>query len=366
MPNTRSQSRPAIPVTLPRARKVDTSSNEPPAKRTRSHTKSNEKPCTFHSYAPTTLAAISPEDHVAPGGTTSSTLLFDTQDESSLVRAYPWVWNYKHVPPGVVDISQGGLLSSTIGTPSIFCQLEPFQQGLLIHLHMTHYGLDYILFLRYQESRELRDLGEAQALLLSQRPPLPARTRTSHFDADEKSATSDDDSESIDVLDEEENDTSSDDGEVRSHNVSRYRPRNDVSTRLPYQPQLTVQMRRILVQWMSEVVQEFHLSEATYHLAVTLLDQLLARGPFGLENDRSSTAVPRCVCDDRIFFVQRNEFQALGWCVQYFVITLIGRLLSLKLSLFLAFLAPVYGWPPNWKIARLPTFAIWNIFPTIP
>lgn len=53
-------------------------------------------------------------------------------------------------------------------------------------------------------------------------------------------------------------------------------------------------MRRKLVLWMAEVGEEFKLSEATYHLSVTLVDEMLSKNPFP---------------------IRREQFQAVGWYV---------------------------------------------------
>lgn len=322
MPVTRSKSRLVVPDIVPLSVQPESPSAEPPAKRTRSRTKSigdslntTKKPRTSHSNEPKTTVAISPEDTVAPKGMNTGKSSFAFFSNSSPLRIRAFEVNDEPLPPGVVDIFArdllGGVLTSTIGSSPYFWQCESFHQGFLSHLHMTHYGRDYLVLLRVQESREIRDVEKTPTLPLRHRISPLSRTRKSQFDlADEDSVTSDD-SENIDVLEEdEENDITSDDdnGEVRSHNVSRYRARNDVSTRLPRQKELTVQMRRVLVQWMSEVAKEFNLSEATYHLAVTLLDQLLVRGPGGTESSLKTDNH-----SGNTFVVHRNEFQALGW-----------------------------------------------------
>jgi Cyclin, N-terminal domain len=324
MPITRSQSRPMAPVAFSQPVQQDMPSPEPPAKRTRSHTKtisdsSTKKPRMSHGNAPKKTVAISPEETVVSRGATSITSSFGFLDASSPFRPSGNLLdvNDEPLPPGVIDIFArdplGGGLTSTIGSSSYLWQCESLNQELLSHLHLTHYGRDFLLLVRLQESREIRDLAKVQTMPLRNRASPLTRTRSFQFHGDEEgSATSEDHSEIMDMLEDEENDITSDEGEIRSHNVSRYRPRNDVSNRLPHQPELTVQMRRVLVQWMSEVVKEFKLSEATYHLAVTLLDQLLFRGPGGLEPpltaDRSAA---------NTFSVQRNEFQALGWYVVF-------------------------------------------------
>lgn len=75
----------------------------------------------------------------------------------------------------------------------------------------------------------------------------------------------------------------------------------------PCQPLLTGRMRGTLVNWMVEVCQEYELSEDAYHLAVSLVDQVLKVGPTEDEMDR----------DEPYLLVKRQEFQTLGWYVAF-------------------------------------------------
>jgi Cyclin, N-terminal domain len=88
------------------------------------------------------------------------------------------------------------------------------------------------------------------------------------------------------------------------------------SARLPHQPLLTVKMRRVLVLWLSEVVQEYKLSEAAYHLSVTLLDSVLARGPSDYRSEQhgilEAALAPESEQGNE-WLVRPRDFQALGW-----------------------------------------------------
>ena len=319
MPVTRSQSRRAVPVTAQRPGKAPES--EPLAKRTRSHSQSMDALNSAHKksrYAPKSVTAVSPEDHpLVPTETMRIKQLADASGNvtvASLLQLNPLEFTSDPLPPGVVDIFDRSLCmgkaeSCNIGS-SYFPHCESFHlDGLLSHSYLTHYGREYSVLLRLQEAREWMDLRETQA---SFRRPKPVYFLggTGKPEFREEDSVASDCSENLDVLEDDEFSDASSDNETRTHKVSRYRPRRDLSDRLPYQPHLTVQMRRILVQWMSEVVQEFTLSEATYHLAVTLLDQLLARGP-SLSIDPSNISGDK----KKLFLVLRSEFQALGWYV---------------------------------------------------
>jgi hypothetical protein len=92
------------------------------------------------------------------------------------------------------------------------------------------------------------------------------------------------------------------------------------------QPMLTTKMRMMLAQWMSEVCEEFKLSDATYHLSITLLDQLLLRGPTSHVYIRATYSCPdvqKLMIDNArnskraspTFLINRQDFQAIGWYV---------------------------------------------------
>ena len=59
------------------------------------------------------------------------------------------------------------------------------------------------------------------------------------------------------------------------------------------QPQLTPKMRSILVDWLIELSDHFSFGSSTLHLAVTLVDRVLASGKF-LEHHNISTTEQRC------------------------------------------------------------------------
>jgi hypothetical protein len=92
-------------------------------------------------------------------------------------------------------------------------------------------------------------------------------------------------------------------------------------TPLPRQPHLTVRMRRILVNWMSEISMEFKISHAALHLAISLLDFVLTMGP-PFEQVQRLNQEQDVVSDEddeeggsEYFTIQKNDFQAVGWYV---------------------------------------------------
>jgi Cyclin, N-terminal domain len=119
------------------------------------------------------------------------------------------------------------------------------------------------------------------------------------------------------------------------------------SNTLPRQPYITAQMRAILVSWLVEVGVEYDISDQAFHLAITLLDVMLAKGPADLhaheeqcrrrrrrlrpavahyeddEDDNSSAnGSDNSSTEPECFVVQRSAFQAFGWYVMLFPATI--------------------------------------------
>lgn len=94
-----------------------------------------------------------------------------------------------------------------------------------------------------------------------------------------------------------------------------------LAMKLPNQPLLTRKMRRTLVNWLSEVAQEFKVSDSGYHLAVSILDAILAKGPTVQEYVKYYCDDFTTVSDDAYgdkFLIHRKYFQAVGWYVLFF------------------------------------------------
>lgn len=85
----------------------------------------------------------------------------------------------------------------------------------------------------------------------------------------------------------------------------------DLDEYMDRQPDLAPKMRSILIDWLVELVDEYKLSPATFHLAVTLVDKSLACAKD--EDDGSCFTIPR------------DMLQCLGWYVK-------GVLMFSKLS----------------------------------
>ena len=126
------------------------------------------------------------------------------------------------------------------------------------------------------------------------------------------------------------NDGNANDSNIRVNRRNKKKMSNKSSSSLfestqplPRQPFVTPKMRSILINWMVEVSQEYNVSEDAFHLAVTLLDLMLLRGPTKqqLEDDydgSDSEDSDEEVCISRSksrawFLIRRADFQAIGW-----------------------------------------------------
>jgi cyclin A len=84
---------------------------------------------------------------------------------------------------------------------------------------------------------------------------------------------------------------------------------------LHYQPELTPKMRAILVDWVIELSEHFHFGAETLHLAITLVDKVLACGPLSImedneESDEDSNWDVESKTNN--FLISRERFQLLG------------------------------------------------------
>jgi hypothetical protein len=323
--------------------KVDTN---PPAKRTRSQVRKQQLYEKEKMYAkksrlcqseteeqlpskPPGTTVTSPDDAITiksvTPGMVARNIKFNTKSMVSVTL--PVKESDEKLPPGVVDIfakvekdhsqADGKIIGGqTCSVAFPFMCFDSVQQAMLSSLHTTYYGKEYNQYLRIQEARELNDLvvfHQAQFQHAVSDNPR-SFSGISKLDGDDCESLDDSD---IDILDDDRSYGSP--VVSRSLSIQVDHDQFDSSNILPNQSQLSVKMRRILVQWMSEVCHEFKLSEATYHLSVTLLDNLLARGPITPVHSEHRILMHhnRMYYGDekRSFFVQRFEFQALGWYV---------------------------------------------------
>ena len=83
---------------------------------------------------------------------------------------------------------------------------------------------------------------------------------------------------------------------------------------LPYQPDLTPKMRSILVDWIIELSEHFNFGPTALHLAVTLVDKVLACGPIRIDEDSDDEADSDAEDESKTncFLISRERFQLLG------------------------------------------------------
>jgi hypothetical protein len=86
------------------------------------------------------------------------------------------------------------------------------------------------------------------------------------------------------------------------------------NTSLHYQPELTPKMRAILVDWIIELSEHFDFGPSALHLAVTLVDKVLACGPLSMydENDDDDAGLEDGESKTNCFLISRDRFQLLG------------------------------------------------------
>jgi hypothetical protein len=81
---------------------------------------------------------------------------------------------------------------------------------------------------------------------------------------------------------------------------------------LHYQPELTPKMRAILVDWIIELSEHFDFGPAALHLAVTLVDKVLACGPLSMYDDDGDDDLDDGESKTNCFLISRDRFQLLG------------------------------------------------------
>lgn len=267
------------------------------------------------------------------------------------------------LPMGVVNIfakwdKAAGCVAKSKAVSGCSCCHTNHQETLqiLASQHLSEYGSEYCQEMQTKEARELQILQRIEPLLPPQPLLLDATSAETRLQQQRRrfnsAAALDEDSDStVDATaaatqtrrrrslalesrksDNHARETASATTSTEAA-ISMTVNRLNETEPLPNQPLLTAKMRRVLVQWMSEVGQEYKLSEATYHLAVTLLDIVLTLGPTRQEFFETQVVPPQqqhvivgygCGDDDdpaqsNKLLIQRNDFQALGWYVLTFL-----------------------------------------------
>ena len=209
-------------------------------------------------------------------------------DESSSCASVLADWNDQDdndtkLPSGVLDI-----YSKSAGKATCSCRFDIsfFNDTLMATQHLLDYGREYTESLHSSERKQVEEIYGKAALLLG---------------------GGDDDA---------------------SDNGLSYRPRplpptalalERTTDMLPHQPFINTKMRSVLVNWMIELGSEYHISSHAFHLSVTLLDAILARGPTREQFQHYSRVSHEESDEDESFdweIVHRSEFQALGWYVE--------------------------------------------------
>jgi hypothetical protein len=256
---------------------------------------------------------------VTPGTLVRHLDFQESRQRSSSIASKSSAKATEEMPEGVVDI-----FATRPAVQSCTCLHDVnFQQNSSLGFsHIANYGKEYGQILREKEAKEMWDLHTV----------LPSQSTDGSNDTDS-----------------DDSDEESRPGTPRPGTVLKYRPRNlsmresrsgplETIEKLPRQPLLSPKMRSILVNWLVEVSQEYKVSADGYHLAITLLDLILTRGPTAQQLAELDIEDSDSEDEDesKVFLVLRNEFQALGWYVT-FQLSQKPHLASTRLALTLNF-----------------------------
>ena len=176
------------------------------------------------------------------------------------------------------------------------CTRGPFEKSLC-DAYFGVYGSQNWSYLRQQENEE-HQLSEAVSQSYYKKlNEKRIELRTSPQDEDLTSSVGDDDSPVTPAP-----------GKIIRFRLNNFKADNkgvkESTDALHGQPHLFPNMRAILVSWMVEVTSEYKLSQATYHLGVTILDHVLLVGAGGRRGV------------DQLHEIYPANFQALGWYVR--------------------------------------------------
>lgn len=221
------------------------------------------------------------------------------------------------VPKGVVDIYCSNSNNGSSFVTACHCPLSSSHR-LLVAQHFGMYGREFTHDMRQAERRQYADA-------FGERAVVSYPYQDAHFD-------------------DREYETLDDDTDLPSTHL-RYRPRPmdvldmrihllDTSDELlPRQPFISARMRSVLVNWMVELGTEYSVSCTAFHLSVTLLDAILAKGPshrqylanldlverrkrLQFDNEEDEDEDEEAAENLRSWgIIHRHEFQALGWYV---------------------------------------------------
>lgn len=185
--------------------------------------------------------------------------------------------------------------------------------------HVNHYGLEYATLLFEQETREQEDL-----VSITPNQNLSVQNILSTF------SWMVDGNVHSDYSSQSESETVSDPRTPLPGTKLKYRLNESLtpislrfsavsdSEPLACQPNITPKMRGILVNWLVEVSMEYKVSVEAFHLSISILDTLLARGAtrnenaIGYENDDDSDNTDNDSMREGGFVIRRADFQAVG------------------------------------------------------
>jgi hypothetical protein len=206
------------------------------------------------------------------------------------------------LPDGVIDLYP----SSSGGKGTCKCGQDDCSANALTSRYIHSYGKEYSQYLRDTETPDI---------ILAPKPSPGASTPSSSNSTQSVLRSPDLSAASpSSALSAETPEHNRDWVFLNSGAVDASQP-NESSAYLPYQPDLTPKMRSILVDWLIELSEHFNFGHTTLHLAVTLVDKVLACGPIRLDEDSGDEDDSDNMEDEsktNCFLISRERFQLLG------------------------------------------------------
>lgn len=211
------------------------------------------------------------------------------------------------------------------GVATCSCAKHANARELVAFEHLKCYGEEFFQHLKERETREYSTYALATSSTRPQGRRHDSSTVSSHASSTNAAKAATDSPESTAAESDISAPATPRPGAVistkaRRQGAKHMRCLEEPSDKLERQPYVTQRMRTVLVSWLVEVAIEYNCSTAAYHLAITLLDQILDCGPTLQEreswsgwNDLEYDSDDEPDWPKHWFVVTRNEFQGLGW-----------------------------------------------------
>ncbi|KAL3939088.1 MAG: hypothetical protein SGBAC_006133 [Bacillariaceae sp.] len=276
---------------------------------------------------------------VTPSPHANSNFEFESPHRQRSTPASPSVLPFppaSHLPAGVLDLypkkkaassSSATSKAASKATSKAACCQNDCSADSLSASYIQSYGQEYWNLLKSTEKPTIADPCPPSPHSFSSKSgtsvgsptksTTPASSQSSSNPSPFGSKTSGD-SSSSDLLSSSTPNNRRDYVYVDSCNLEVTQP-TESNLYLSYQPELSPKMRAILVDWIIELSEHFHFGPASLHLAITLVDKVMACGPLTkiYDDDECDKSNISDSLDDgesktNCFFISRDRFQLLG------------------------------------------------------